>query len=117
MSLQPTNLAANDKKQLRKPLEPAHGADRMAGMAANDIHNFSSYQIDAMEACFKLCEAVNSGGLTANDLADVMVVAVDEGFDMAMIALTMTAKAMELAGQRKARPREETPEDWADRQW
>lgn len=52
--------------------------------------------IDAMNATFDLCEAINENELTVNDLMQVCRVAIDNGHDMALIDLCMMTAAIEL---------------------
>jgi len=51
--------------------------------------------IDAMNATFDLCEAINANALTVTDLIQVCRVAIDKGHDMALIDLCMMTAAIE----------------------
>ena len=52
--------------------------------------------IEAMEATFALCDAINDNDLTVNDLKEVCCLAIDDGHDMAQIDLAMMAMAIGL---------------------
>ena len=53
--------------------------------------------LEAMEATFTLCEAINQNELTINDLIAVCRLAIEDGHDMAQIDLTMMATAISRA--------------------
>lgn len=58
------------------------------------ISNLRPGCIEAMEATFALCDAINGYGLTLNDLTEVCRWAIDDGHDMAQIDLAMMAMAI-----------------------
>ena len=53
--------------------------------------------IEAMEATFALCEAINGNELTLDDLTEVCQMSMAEGHDMAQIDLSMMSMAVERA--------------------
>lgn len=61
-----------------------------------DAFNFSAQQMDAMDALFAFCEAMNKG-LSTNDLADVMRASIASGHDRLAIDLAMASHALRLA--------------------
>ena len=63
---------------------------------ATEISELRPGCIDAMNATFDLCEAINENELTVADLMQVCRVAIDNGHDMALIDLCMMTTAIEL---------------------
>ncbi len=62
----------------------------------------SPAQIKAMDALFAFADAMSDGGgLSTSDLIDVMELAIDGGWDMLSIQLTMAGMAVEEAKKRK----------------
>ena len=68
----------------------------------NPVDNLNPNAIDAMDALFLFCKAMDKG-VTTNDLTDVMMLAIEDGWDVMLIDLCMATSAMTLA-RRKVRP-------------
>ncbi len=62
--------------------------------------DLSEQQIRAMETLFDFQEAMEQGNLSINDLADVMVFAIESGHVQMGISLTMAQMALETAKSR-----------------
>lgn len=57
--------------------------------------------VDAMEACFKLCEVIMESSVSIDDLTEICDMAIEQGHTMIQIALTMMLRAVEESEKRK----------------
>jgi len=74
-------------------------ADMQADFLASPRHDA---KVEAMEALFAFAAAVNDGGLSIQDLADTMRVAIEGGHDMLKIDLAMASIALNMVTEEGA---------------